>query len=350
MSRTPGLPLALAIGAPLAAFLALVIGAVCIALAFAGTSGCETDAPIGSVPTNLIPVYRGASAKFELGPEGPSILAAINDVETDFGRNLGTSSAGARGWMQFMPETWEIYGVDADGNGVRDPSDPKDAIYAAARYLRASGAPQDWHGAILAYNHAEWYVAEVLGKAHDFREAGNASAGGNATVECSAGAQGDAMLDRVQRLFSPRDFKALPASLWVGGGPPGAVDSRIWPDAVWLLERYGLRVVAARESGHLTHGDGTAMDMVPASGHGWNETARQAAEDLGWTESCGRPDSATACPLVPAIQFVGYNGYPGHGDPSHTDSPHLHASWKSSAYGCPGLCEPREWVMIFPLD
>ncbi len=125
------------------------------------------------------------------------------------------------------------------------------------------------------------------------------------------------MLRHAQRLYQPRTFKALPRRLWVGGGSPQAVDERIWPDAVWLLETNELRVTAARAGGHNTHGDGTAMDMVHASGRGWDDTAKRAAEDLGWTEGCGGSGTAPVCPLVPAIQFIGYNGYEAHGDPAH---------------------------------
>ena len=77
------------------------------------------------------------------GPQGPAILAGINAIETAFGTNLGPSSAGAVGWMQFMPETWAMYGVDANGDGVADPNNPEDAIFAAARYLSAAGMPAD---------------------------------------------------------------------------------------------------------------------------------------------------------------------------------------------------------------
>jgi len=63
--------------------------------------------------------------------------------------------------MQFMPATWAAYGVDADGDAKKDPSDKKDAIYGAANYLHASGAPADWAKAVYAYNHAGWYVAAV---------------------------------------------------------------------------------------------------------------------------------------------------------------------------------------------
>jgi murein DD-endopeptidase MepM/ murein hydrolase activator NlpD len=90
------------------------------------------------------------------------VLAAINEIETDYGRNLNVSSAGAVGWMQFMPATWKTYGTDANKDGTRDPYNPVDAIFAAARYLRAAGADKDLSRAIFAYNHADWYVDSVL--------------------------------------------------------------------------------------------------------------------------------------------------------------------------------------------
>jgi hypothetical protein len=130
-----------------------------------------------AVPVTLIPIYQRASDAYGLGPAGPSILAAINEIETGFGQNLGPSSAGAMGWMQFMPATWAAYGVDADGDGVRDPDDPDDAIFAAARYLSASGMPEDPEGAVFAYNHADWYVADVMARAACFGGVGNGAIG-----------------------------------------------------------------------------------------------------------------------------------------------------------------------------
>jgi Transglycosylase SLT domain len=133
-------------------------------------------APSG-VPAVLVPIYQRAATAYGLGPQGPSVLAAINGIETAFGTNLNVSSAGAIGWMQFMPETWAGYGVDANSDGVADPLDPEDAIFAAANYLRASGAPTDWYNAVFAYNHADWYVAEVLANAACYGQLGNTVAG-----------------------------------------------------------------------------------------------------------------------------------------------------------------------------
>src|SRR3954451_10952376 len=90
------------------------------------------------------------------------VLAAINKIESNFGRNMGPSSAGAIGWMQFMPSTWLRWGLDADRDGIADPWNPYDAIYAAARYLAATGGESDIRAAIFSYNHADWYVREGL--------------------------------------------------------------------------------------------------------------------------------------------------------------------------------------------
>ena len=111
------------------------------------------------IPPFLLPIYQAAGIEYGVRWE---VLAAINEIETDYGRNLNVSSAGALGWMQFMPGTWDMYGVDGNQDGVKDPYSPVDAIFAAARYLRAAGADKDLRAAIYAYNHADWYVDSVI--------------------------------------------------------------------------------------------------------------------------------------------------------------------------------------------
>ena len=99
----------------------------------------------------LLRHYRIAAAKFGLEWE---YLAAINLVETRMGRIRGRSTAGAQGPMQFMPATWDVYGRG-------DINSPADSIEAAARYLAASGAPQDMRDALWHYNHSDRYVDAV---------------------------------------------------------------------------------------------------------------------------------------------------------------------------------------------
>ncbi|HEX3174114.1 MAG TPA: lytic murein transglycosylase [Solirubrobacterales bacterium] len=111
------------------------------------------------IPPFLLPIYQACGTEYGIPWE---VLASINKIETAFGTNLNVSSAGAVGWMQFLPSTWEGYGVDANGDGRKDPYNPVDAICAAANYLKASGGSADLYNAILAYNHADWYVQEVL--------------------------------------------------------------------------------------------------------------------------------------------------------------------------------------------
>ena len=113
------------------------------------------------------------------------VLAAINKIESNFGRNMGPSSAGAIGWMQFMPSTWMRWGLDADGDGVANPWDPQDAVYAAARYLAAAGGQRDLPRAVFAYNHAQWYVDEVLNLASQF-DSGDGGFGDGLAADPSA--------------------------------------------------------------------------------------------------------------------------------------------------------------------
>jgi hypothetical protein len=132
------------------------------------TIGQFGPAPIGvpnfvidqfEIPPFLLPIYQACGTEYGIPWQ---VLASINRIETAFGTNLNVSSAGAMGWMQFIPSSWQAYGVDANEDGRKDPYNPVDAICAAARYLRAADGETDIRRAIFAYNHADWYVDEVL--------------------------------------------------------------------------------------------------------------------------------------------------------------------------------------------
>ena len=113
-------------------------------------------------------LYRKSAKQYGFG-EDWYVLAAVGKVESNHGENMGPSTAGAMGPMQFLPSTWETAGVDGNGDGVANIMDPKDAIPAAARYLETGGAPEDWYRALFSYNHADWYVVKVLGVAEGYR-------------------------------------------------------------------------------------------------------------------------------------------------------------------------------------
>jgi hypothetical protein len=176
--------------------LTIVVPVMAVMLVFAAASSqaqCGSGAPpVGvssapGVPSDLVVIYDQAAGRYQLGPTGWAYLAAINEVETDFGHNLSVSSAGAVGWMQIEPGTWAQYAVAADPakpGAAPDPYDRWDAIFTAARYLHASGAPADWPGAIFAYNHAGWYVAEIQGLAQHYAQ--TASNLGPASIPVSA--------------------------------------------------------------------------------------------------------------------------------------------------------------------
>jgi murein DD-endopeptidase MepM/ murein hydrolase activator NlpD len=110
----------------------------------------------------LIRIYKAAGRRYHIRWQ---ILAAINAIETDYGRNTVTSSAGAIGWMQFMPATWRRYAVGTDAGGRPNPYDARDSIFAAARLLASNGGMRHIRRALRAYNHAEWYVDAVLWRA-----------------------------------------------------------------------------------------------------------------------------------------------------------------------------------------
>ena len=137
-----------------------------------------------------------------------NVLAAINKIESNFGQNMGPSSAGAIGWMQFMPSTWLRWGVDADGSGVADPWNATDAVNAAARYLAASGGQTDISRAVFSYNHADWYVREVLDLARVY---GNGTIAQTADLE-----QVQAALEtaRARVVAANKDLDAAQAREW----------------------------------------------------------------------------------------------------------------------------------------
>jgi hypothetical protein len=285
--------------------------------AIAGGNGPRV---LDGIPPDYLAAYESAAQRFELGPMGWSILAGIGKVESDHGRSSARGVASGQntngccaGPMQIHngfgagTGTWGAYGIDGDADGKLDIYDIDDAACTAAHYLRASGAPSDWHEAVFAYNHDEAYVAQVLELAARYRSAAEPSKESDGVV-----AKGDGAW------LSP-----------VPGFPDERCDARIVADVVALTQEFGLRLTACFGGApHATDGEhplGLAADLVPVDGD-WTRTLRTAAA-FGWLPSC----AAQGCPDRRPFRVVLYNGYPGHGDPAHTSTPHLHLSWEHAA-------------------
>jgi hypothetical protein len=156
------------------------------------------------IPAEYLRLYQQAARRYGLDW---AILAGIGRVECDHGRDPDPSctregavnGVGAGGPMQFLASTWAAYGVALGGSGAPDRWDPADAIYGAANYLRAAGAPDDYRAAIYAYNHAGWYVAEVEKWAARYRAPAAAAettlAEGEAVGEAGVGEGADHALE-----------------------------------------------------------------------------------------------------------------------------------------------------------
>ncbi len=113
-------------------------------------------------------LYKKSAEKYGFGADW-YVLAAVGWVESRHGEDMGPSSSGAMGPMQFLPSTWKTSGVDGNHDGVKNIMDPRDAIPASARYLKRGGAPKDWFAALYTYNHSPRYVRDVLNSAERYR-------------------------------------------------------------------------------------------------------------------------------------------------------------------------------------
>ena len=314
---------ALAVAVALLGWLAVLAGSG--ASANCTPSDTPPERAGNDIPAELRPIFTAASQHYALGASGPAVLAALTKVESDFGRNMGPSSAGAVGWTQFLPSTWRHYGVDANGDGRRDPYDPHDSIHAAANYLHASGAPGDWYRALFTYNRADWYVKRVQRQADVYlREPAAAS---DTPADCVTPS---AIIESgVRRVRGGGRVVAIP------GFPGEWIDERLLADVAHLVRTYRVAITDGyATSGHAASGEhplGLAVDIVPGRGGSWDDVDRLAR----WAEpSRGNPR--------PPFRWVGYDG-----DANHGRGHHLHLSWDHSPES-PGH-HPARWVLTLDL-
>jgi hypothetical protein len=389
LARRRLLAWALGVGAAMVAVLVGLFGAV--AALIGGELGClrsgsDAGQPPASlsalreIPPDRLRLYREAGRRFVIDW---AFLASIGAQECGHGACRGVNSSGCAGPMQIgvggaCGNIWDRYKVDGDGDGRIDVNDPADAIFTAARILRqAKGAPPTG-GSHAAYRRAACnyygacgdasvpYAEQVMARAvaYGFWGVGapaptypgqgppvpvSVSAGG-----CSA-AGAPSRLGGARRAFAPRRLEPLPADVTTGGRE--LCDARITGDVTFLARRFGVLVTDCyASSGHAADGEhplGAAADLVPRGGD-WSRTLR-LARALGWERSCALSGLRPEC-ADPPFRFIGYNGFPNHGDPLNcvpcAGGPHLHLSWQTSA--SPGQpdnrpryrYEPAEWIDV----
>jgi membrane-bound lytic murein transglycosylase B len=120
-----------------------------------------TKQAVYSDPADFNSIYQSAGSQYGIDWR---ILKAIHYVETGCsGSTYKRNPSGATGPMQFMPATWRAYGIDGNGDGVKDISNVEDAIYAAANYLRYSGGSvNNYQKSLWSYNPSSRYYAKVM--------------------------------------------------------------------------------------------------------------------------------------------------------------------------------------------
>lgn len=234
-------------------------------------AGVPTDVALADIPAQLLPVYQAAARTRCSMPW--EILAAIGKIETDHGRSTlpgvasGENAAGAGGPMQFLQATWDVYGHDGDGDGIKDRYNAVDAIWGAANYLCASGAstrPEAGdaatyvlrlQAALFVYNPSDVYVADVLAMAATYRAVGT---GVGATDV-------NALLANPRLTLSSYARADLQA---------GVIDQRVVDFLGWAIQRHSI-TVSALKTGHDQYVSGT--DRI--SNHFYGRAVDVAAVD-----------------------------------------------------------------------
>jgi murein DD-endopeptidase MepM/ murein hydrolase activator NlpD len=274
--------------------------------------------PVSMSSSELLGLWQRAGAAYGIPWQ---VLGAINKIESNFGRNMGPSSAGAIGWMQFMPSTWLRWGVDANGDGVADPWNPTDAVFSAARYLAAAGGTSDLYRGVYAYNHADWYVNEVLSLADLY--------GGDSTIAFS--------LDRMQA-----DLDAARRAAAAAGERVIALEKMVRREnrivALWqaragraplLSDRLALEQRAGLERGRRDAAAGALAERRQALDAAEKRVAR--AQEASQSSSF----DPTASQLLSGPSYSGGYVFPVGGGPSAVSVSHTHHDYPAADIAAP---------------
>lgn len=296
---------------------------VLVISAATGGTGFSQPSPdaLADIPADRLALYQQAGLAYDLPWE---LLAAIGKVECDHGRHPDPSchkrgavnAAGAGGPMQFLAATWDAHGIDADADGTADRWNPADAIYGAANYLRASGAPQDIPAAVYAYNHSSDYVDQVLTWAERYQAT-------------ALNTVSDSSLLAETILTNPRIHLRPEAKADVRAG---RIDPRVLTALLWIAQAYELDGVGPFISGHAlyvrgtnqisNHAFGRAVDIGAVNGAAVsreNQAARSLALALSTLPASLRPDEIGS-PFPKLSSLAGF-----FSDADHQD--HIHLGW-----------------------
>lgn len=249
------------------------------------------------------------------------VLASINKIESNFGRNMGPSSAGAIGWMQFMPSTWLRWGTDANGDGIANPWSPEDAIYSASRYLAAAGGQSDVSRAVFAYNHADWYVREVLDLANVYGQSGEVAFSLDAI---------EVKLERAQQRVVSTNARYVTA---LGRARGYARAERHWRAKEEHARLFSDRLAAGKQAGIL---DAQRRNALAAASRFGAELA-DAQADLAEARTLSRPASfgPGAGTLLQGPSYAGGYVFPVGGGPSLVSVAHVHHDYPAADIAAP---------------
>ena len=282
--RRRGMIVAVAFGTTGFGFVVILLAWLAMLAGAKATMGncSSTEAVAAATPSaSLATLFEEAAARYRLGARGPSVLAAIAEVESGFGQNMGPSSAGAIGFMQFEPATWAAYGVDADGDGRKDPYAPADAIFAAARYLRASGRTGGLGASGLRLQPLRLLRPDGPRQGRAATRASSRRRRTRPTRRARGSRRSPALRP------ASRGSRAAAHSAPIPGFPGMTVDERILPDAMALIAKYHLAVTAAyAPTGHEPDGEHPlGLGARPRPGHGWDMGRRRPARGMGRARS-----------------------------------------------------------------
>jgi len=293
--------------------LLLPLAMMSLLLALAGDQPSPSKLALDEIPHELLRTYQAAAATCE-GLDW-TILAAIHKVETGFGMGRARSSAGAQGPMQFMPATFDSYGLDGDGDGRADVNDVEDAIFSAANLLCANGAgdPARLATAIWNYNHSQTYVNEVLRLAADY--------GVISLPDGVAYAAASDLLRNPRVVLTPNARADLRA---------GAVDQRLVSLLAWIAERHTISVTVFKtghskytRSGNVSlhyYGRGADIFIIDGTPVSYtNSAAREVVLEIAKVDGPLRPSE-----LGHPFGAIGFPG--GFTDADHRD--HIHVGFE----------------------